>query len=304
MKYPLEQLSDLDFEDFVALICTRILGKGTSVFSVGRDGGRDASFEGCANCFPSEKAPWQGKIIIQAKHTTSLNSSCSDSAFKSILKKNIIPSINKLKDNNEIDYYLLFTNRKVSGVLAPEIEKNIEKETGVINRLIALETINLYLEQYPSLIKEANLNRLLFPLDFDESDIKEIVDSFDKVFVKKNIESGDIPVRDILKKNKINNLTEEYFHGVIVKNMVYFNQIDDFLQDPMNAESLNKYENTIEDINAQIILRRADFDTFDNVIEYIYKFVMLNNAALKPKRRLVRLFLQYMYYLCDIGKIK
>ena len=36
MKYPLEDLaSDKEFEDLVALICERILGMGTIVFSIG-----------------------------------------------------------------------------------------------------------------------------------------------------------------------------------------------------------------------------------------------------------------------------
>lgn len=304
MKYPFEQLDPIAFENLVALICTKILGIGTSVFCIGKDGGRDASFEGTANFFPSEVEPWIGKIVIQAKHTTLLNASCSDNAFSSIIKNNIIPSVQKLRNKKEVDYYLLFTNRKLSGISAPKIEAKIKDETGVINRLIGLETIELYLKQFPSLIKEANLNKLLLPLDFDESDIKEIVNSFDKVFVKKNNSLTDIPKRDIKNKNKINKLTEDYFQGAVIKNLVYFNQIERFLQDPINDEYLNKYENTIEDINTQIILHRADFDTFDRVIEYIYKYVMLNNNELKSKRRLVRLFLQYMYYICDIGKIK
>ncbi|MCD6394467.1 MAG: hypothetical protein J7M40_13290, partial [Planctomycetes bacterium] len=57
-KYPLYNLNDKDFEDLSSLICERILGTGTIVFSTGKDGGRDAKFTGKANKFPSEAAPW------------------------------------------------------------------------------------------------------------------------------------------------------------------------------------------------------------------------------------------------------
>jgi hypothetical protein len=67
MNYPLENLTDTEFEELVALICERILGMGTIVFSEGKDGGKDAKFKGKANKFPSESEPWNGKIVIQAK---------------------------------------------------------------------------------------------------------------------------------------------------------------------------------------------------------------------------------------------
>ncbi len=44
IKYPLHYLDDKEFENLVALICEKILGTGTIVFSDGKDGGRDALF--------------------------------------------------------------------------------------------------------------------------------------------------------------------------------------------------------------------------------------------------------------------
>jgi len=115
MKYPLENLADdKEFKDLVALICEQILGIGTIVFSPGKDGGKDAKFIGKANKFPSETSLWEGKIIIQAKHTERPNASCSELGFKRILKNEVIPAIKRLLSNNEIDYYLIFTNRKLS----------------------------------------------------------------------------------------------------------------------------------------------------------------------------------------------
>ena len=252
MKYPLENLTDTEFENLVALICSEILGIGTVIFTDGKDGGRDAKFYGKVNDFPSKSNPWDGKIVIQAKHTDKINASCSDSPFQTILKNSVIPAINKLKTDNKIEYYLLFTNRKLSGIQDAKIEDVFEDKIGIENRLIGLETIELWLKKYPSIAKALNLNKLLLPLSFDENDLKEIINSFSKIDKKKG-DLPKIPKRDIEKKNELNNLSKEYFSNVIKKNLIYLDQIRDFLMDPINWEYLNKYENTIDDINEEII---------------------------------------------------
>ena len=301
MKYPLENLTDTEFETLVALICSDVLGTGTVVFSVGKDGGKDARFNGKANNFPSKSDPWNGKIIIQVKHTQRPDASCSDSDFQSILKKSVIPAINNLKEKNEIDYYLLFTNRKLSGIQDGKIEDVFGDKTDIENRLIGLETIELWLKHYPFIAKTLNLNKLLLPLSFDENDLRIIVNSFNKL---DNI-NGDLSKipenRDIENKNKLNVLSKEYFDNVIKRNLIYFEQISDFLKDSINKEYLDKYENTIDDINAKIIVHRSDFEKFEMILEFLYDFIIENNTELKNKRRLVRLFLHYMYYNCDIG---
>ncbi|WP_158840885.1 ABC-three component system protein [Polaribacter sp. L3A8] len=301
MKYPLEYLTDSDFEILVALICSEILGIGTIVFSEGKDGGRDAEFNGTANNYPSKIEPWRGKIIIQAKHTQRNNASCSESDFQSILKKSVIPAIQKLKKKDEIDYYLLFTNRKLSGGQHPKIEDLFDTKTGIENRVIGLEQIDLWINSYPLIVKKMNLNKLLLPLNFDENDLRLIVNSFSKLDKKKG-ELSKIPEnRDIENKNKLNALSKEYFDNVIKKNLIYFGQIRAFLTDSINKEYLDKYENTIDDINAKITVHRTDFEKFEMILEFLYDFIVENNTELKNKRRLVRLFLHYMYYNCDIG---
>ena len=301
MKYPLENSTDTEFEILVALICSEILGTGTIVFSDGKDGGRDAEFKGTANNFPSNSKPWNGKIIIQAKHTHRNNASCSESDFQSILKTSIIPAIQKLKKKKEIDYYLLFTNRKLSGVQHPKIEDIFDTKTGIENRVIGLEQIELWINLHSSIIKKTNLNKLLLPLSFDENDLRLIVNSFSKLDKKKG-ELSKIPEnRDIENKNKLNALSKEYFDNIIKKNLIYFGQIRTFLTDSINKEYLDQYENTIDDINAKVIVNRTDFEKFEMILEFLYDFIVENNTELKNKRRLVRLFLHYMYYNCDIG---
>lgn len=301
MNYPLEYLTDIDFEDLVALICQKILGMGTVIFSVGKDGGKDAKFIGKANKFPSETNPWEGKIIIEAKHTNRSNASCSDSDFNRLIKNDILPKIEKLFKANKIDFYLLFTNRKLSGIQDAKIEDIFSESVPVENRLIAFETIQLWLREYPEIAKILNLNKLLLPLDFKEDDLKEIIISFSKLNIKKS-NISKIPKRDIEKKNELNRLSKDYFDNVLKKNINYFGQIEDFLQDPINEYFYNKYQNTINDINEEITIHRDEYNKFEEILNHLYKFVLEKSPGLKDKRRLIRLFLHYMYYNCDIGK--
>lgn len=302
MKYPLENLTDTEFENLVALICQEILGTGTVVFSTGKDGGRDAKFYGCANNFPSKTAPWNGKIVIQAKHTQKPNSSCSDSGFQSILKKSVLPAIDQLRSDNKLEFYLLFTNRKLSGIQDAKIEDIFDAITNIPNRVLGLEIIDLWLNRYPHIAKSLNLNKLLLPLNFNENDLKEIVNTFNELLNTGQKVIPTIPEnRDIEHKNALNNVSKDYFNSVIKKNLIYFDQIRDFLTDEINSEYLNKYENTIDDINEEIIIHRDEFEKFDEIINYLYKFIVENNPELSRNRRLVRVFLHYMYYNCDIG---
>ena len=301
MKYPLENLTDTEFEDLVALICDQVLGMGTMVFSLGKDGGKDAKFYGKANNYPSKTEPWNGKIIIQAKHTQRYGASCSDGDFKRIIKIEVIPVISKLIKDNEIDFYLLFTNRKLSGIEDKKIE-DIFGKTNIENRLIGLERIQLWLKEYSNIAKILKLNRLLLPLDFNENDLKKIILSFSKISLKKS-NLFEIPQsRNIEKKNDINKLSKDYFNYVIKKNLTYFSQVKEFLENPINEDHLTKYQNTIDDINEEIFIYRDDYDKFEELINYLYKRILSNAPDLDNKRSLIRLFLHYMYYNCDIGK--
>lgn len=86
--------------------------QGRLSLSEGKDGGRDAKFTGMANEFPSRSKPWEGKFVIQAKHTMKPFASCSDSDFQSILRDEVRDKLIPLKEAGKVDYYLLFANRR------------------------------------------------------------------------------------------------------------------------------------------------------------------------------------------------
>jgi CII-binding regulator of phage lambda lysogenization HflD len=305
MNYPLHELSWQEFEKVVISICEEILGTGTINFSDGKDGGRDAKFTGTANNFPSKISPWKGKFIIQAKHTTRQNASCSDSDFKGIILSEI-ENIIALSKAGKVDNYLLFTNRKLTGAEDPKIEDLILRETNVKNnQIIGVEKIQKWLNDYPTISKKHNLNKLLMPLEFYEEDLRELIIAFSKTdFDKEKIQeiqrnNEKIPIES---KNELNNMGNNYFNNVFQKSFNDFNNIKNFLQDPKNREFLNMYNNTISDIQSKILINKNQYYFFEEAIDYLYDYIFNKNKSyLKNDRRLIRVFLHYMYFSCDIG---
>lgn len=303
IKYPLNYQNEDDFENLVTLICKKILGEGVIPFTKGRDGGKDGRFTGTANCFPSENDPWKGNIIIQAKHTEKIQASCSDSDFNKIIGDEI-DKIKKLKSKGEVDYYLLFTNRKLTGGADSIIVKRIKDETGIENNLIAEEKIQQYLIQFPDVVKMAGLNKLLMPLEFDDSDIRDVVLAIKDALKAKDVRPIiDFSKPELTKKNELNNLSEDYFSNVIQSEFADFSRIESFLSDPINEEVKEGYEDAISDLNAKITIHRDKYGGFEEIIDDVYdKVIGQSGDSLKGNKRLVRTLLHYMYCKCDIGK--
>lgn len=305
-NFPLYDLNYQEFEKLVVLICGKILGTGIINFSTGPDGGRDGKFTGKAQNFPSKTSPWQGKFIIQAKHTEKPNARCSDYDFKKILKEEVNQRLKKLIEDKELDYYLLFTNRRLSGITDAKITDSIESNLDIENCLIGDEKIQLWLKEYPEISKVLDLNKLFIPFEFYEKDLKEIVIKFSemKEDLGKTLKRKQDQLKYIDKtvKNELNNLSKEYFEFIKRNSLAYFHKIEAFLKDPVNKKYKTFYNNTVSDLNETVIVRRDEYHEFDEVLKEIYDYVMTHNSAeLKDNRKLVRIFLHYMYWHCDIG---
>ncbi len=305
-KFPLHYLDDKEFENLATLICRKILGEAVIPFAQGTDGGRDGRFHGKANCFPSESEPWNGKIVIEAKHTSKESASCSDKDFQILLKKDILPKIERLKSNGKIDFYLLFSNRKLTGKQDEKIENLIDDNTDIPNVIIANEKIQQWLQSYPDIVKEAKLQDLLKPLQFDESDLKFLIEEFHKSLPKGvKIKSSDsFNYLSLDKKNELNQLSKQYFDDVIKRHFSHFEAIKSFLSDPINKHLKEIYQDTVDELNAKISVKRDEYSVFEGLLEELYDYVIANNTEFlhSGRKRLVRVFLNYMYCNCDIGK--
>lgn len=309
-RYRLDLLSEDRFESLAVRICRDILGNGVTGFAKGRDAGRDGRFEGTAQSYPSESAPWSGKFIIQAKHTTNTEASCSDGDFfgnKTSIIAEEIEKIKKLKTSGEIDNYLCFTNRKLTGGKEAEIRNEIISKTKIDNvAILGIEYIEGKLSR--QIIKEFNLKRNVIPFEFYEKDIQEVVILFGqesrKLDSKKPLKDEDFYRPSIEIKNRLNNLSEDYFKNIIQdESLKYFKQIDDFLKDPINNQYAKSYERTAFELKQKIEINRDDFEKFENAFEYVYLYIFdEERREIIEHRNLIYVFLHFMYYFCDIGR--
>jgi len=299
-------LNPYEFEDLVTLICRDILGIGTLNFSEGKDGGRDGKFNGTAQKFPSTTDPWRGKFIIQSKREHNPLASCSDLTFKRKLNKEL-EKIKKLKEKGEIDYYLLFTTRKLPANSEQELIDYIIKQTGIKDaRILAREWIDNTLRNNPNIILTLGFNKYSEPLRIFPDNIKKVILAFikNKDAIKRATEapySYEFEF-DINEKNELNKLSEEYFKQIKDKSQSYFYQIKNFLENPVNLTYQNNYYNIVEEIDNKVLARRDEFAKFEEIFEILYDCLYVACPELQEDSRLIYVFLHFMYCNCDIGK--
>jgi hypothetical protein len=309
MKYDYHDLYDLQFEQLVTAICSKLLGVGIQEFTKGRDGGRDALFNGRANCFPSESKPWEGKIVVQAKHTEGINCKFSDDDFfknKSSIINKEIPRIKRLLEQQELNFYILFSNRKLPAEANTKIIKHISEEINLAEEkisLIGIESIERYLKFYPDVENVANINPRVFPLRVSPDELTEIILAFNRhQDIFKQVTEKEIKKRTFFKdKNTLNGLSEEYAK-VVQKYIKDFSPIATFLADTENEKYLKMYQNSIEEFNLEIIAHREDYSNFDRILNHLYDLLIMRDSDLKKHKKLTRTMLFYMYWNCDIGK--
>lgn len=312
MDYRLENLSEDDFEQLVNVLCQKVLGTGTVAFTKGRDGGRDGRFSGTANNYPSSSNPWSGKFIIQAKHTTDYQASCSDNPFfgnKTSIINGEIANIKALTENGEVDNYLIFTNRKETESREKAVQY-IKAETDLANvDIIGKDTIHSWLRQYDDIAKTFKLGLYALPLVITEFDIKDAILAFSESIstirkIEVLIEEDAITNISKIRKNEVNRLSIEYYENQIRrKSQQYFEDIDVFLSDFKNQEYAKIYYNFGEELSNKIEIKRDTFDKFEEIFMYLYDMVFeANQIDLKQDRRLIWIFLHHLYFNCHIGR--
>lgn len=303
-SYPLHDLADDEFEDLTCRICHRTLGTGTISFTAGKDGGRDARFTGTAQAFPSTASPATGKFIIQAKHTSNPSASCSHAEFTRIVNEEV-PKITTLVANGELEYYLLFTNRRLTPPAENQFKTTVLAIKGVKDTwLIATDNIRRYLDETPQIWTSMGFPRNEAPFRFQPGDLNNVITAFHAV-----VQDGTSPFHsaqnftfvDKKTKNIINRLTDEYYEYMKRESLPHFNRIKTFLEGPRNTDIKNLYHDAADELKQKIITYRKEFTTFDEVLTYVYDLIIKNNPELQGKKQLVRLFLHYMYFDCDIG---
>jgi hypothetical protein len=307
MKYAYHDLYHLQFEKLVVAICHFLLGPGVQEFCDGKDGGRDARFNGTANSFPSAAAPLVGKIIIQAKHTIGIADHFSDPSFSGSSVSSVLsiemPKIKQLKKNNELDHYILFSNRKLSAGTEATIRKRIGVEADITSsHIVGVEGMDRYLKAYPKAAEMADIDPIDSPLRVSPDGLAKIVLAMGKLIAPSNRTEIDDFVRTAFEaKNFANGLSQEYAQA-IEGFLKYFDQIEAFLAHPENAELLTIYEEVIDEFRTKIVAARRDYVSFDKVLNYLLEQLFDRDPDLSSNRKMTRAVLYCMYWRCDIGK--
>lgn len=311
MRFAYEDLSEDQFESFIVVLCSHLFGKSVQPFAKGADGGRDGKFVGIAEEFPSKACPWRGITIIQAKHTNGFNRNFADSDFYSKTSQkttigNEIERIKKLRSLHKLDNYILFSNRKLTGITEEEIRSYISEECDIPYKSVALcgiESIEYFIKLFPEIIKEANLDPIDSPLLVNSDDLSEVVQALSKQFSGLKTKEFSPPTirTEYAQKNILNNMTPEYAEELKRRYLRDTKQIQDFLAAPENYELQKKYESTVEEFQLSIIAKRKNYQTFDNVMHYLTDLLIQRDIILRRNKRLTRSILFYMYWNCDIG---
>lgn len=315
MKFAYEDLSDDQFEVLVVLLCQRLLGIAVQGFAKGPDGGRDAKFVGTAELYPSKAAPWVGTVVVQAKHTNGINRSFSEADFYSTTGNNTVigkevPRIKKLRDAKQLDHYMLFSNRRLTGNTETQIRDHIADQCDLPVAsiyLCGLEQLELWLKRFPDVAQEAKLDAVDSPLTVSPDDLAEVVQALARQKDGLTALLDDPPTVRVTyeEKNALNNMTEAYAKAQRRKYLKETVQIHTFLAAPENIELLRMYESVVDEFQLKIIAKRKDYQTFDDVMEYLVDLLFSRDPVLRQHahKRLTRAVLFYMYWNCDIGEV-
>lgn len=309
-RYAYEYLTESEFEELIVAVCQNVLGIAAHAFATGRDGGRDSSFSGTASNYPNAEHPWSGNFVIQAKHVNNPTESCSDNTFfanKSSLLKSEVAKIKERMKTEQVDSYIIFTNRKLTGGILPQLSKYMESELGISNVAVhGAEDLDTFVRRFPGLIRRFGLMRNVLPDVFYETDIREVIVLFGKnsnwMSAEPLADQSGFDYIDKERKNVLNRVDDTYFADIKDNSLKYFKDIETFIKDPKNAEYRQMYINTVSDLRGYI-LRNIDKYTFLELLESIIKHIVGNDSGrdIFKVRALVRVFVHFMYWECDLG---
>lgn len=138
----------------------------------------------------------------------------------------------------------------------------------------------------------------------DISDVIIMIESCKEniIFDDDNIPS--LEIIDIEEKNRINNLSDQYFKMMIDRYEPTLNQIDSFLTNPLYSQFAIIYRTIALDLNMQVIAFRNQYELFDQVLETLVTAILEKKEDLNRCTHLVRSLLLYMYRNCDLGEIE
>lgn len=158
--YNLAGLSTDSFEHLIQALFLKVVGPGGIVFGSGPDGAREATFEGEMD-YPSQTAPWDGYLVVQAKFLEhSFDSTKKNGQW---LLDRLKEELAKFKDSKRSlrkpDYYILCSNVRLTSVWQSGTKDQIYaefKKAGITlkdYRIWDYDQINRFLDDAPEIAR-------------------------------------------------------------------------------------------------------------------------------------------------------
>lgn len=309
-RYRYDELTPSAFEDLIVDVCNELLGNGTTGFASGPDGGRDAKFEGTANGFPSQYAPWSGITIVQAKHTDKVEASYSDGDFlsnKNSTLNNELPRIKNLHDKGELDHYIIFSNRKMTGGAEQKIKNEISEYCQLSTADIAIygtEKLDSSLRKHKDIAERHGLDLLASPLRVTRDSLANVIGAMHDALNTTGNNSYNAPTKrtTLRDKNEVNGIPEEEIEPLRKKYLKDVREIDEFLANPINRDLLAEYNEAVDELNDRLPSLLSTYGSFMKAWHGIYDILTNHDEVLRKNSRLVRAVQFYMYWSCDFGE--
>lgn len=311
MAFLFEDLDDSQFERLVVQCMRKLFGPGVQGFAAGADGGRDARFQGTAVAFPSPASPWIGLTVGQAKHTAAVNAHFGESDFSSDAGSSVlsqeIERLKKLKEDGELDHYILFSNRRLGGIAGPKLEARVAEEVGLDKadvHFAGVERLSELLSEHSDILRLARIDPIDGPLLPSSQDLAEVILAIAQELEPAKAERRPVARVSYNEKNELNSMSDGFAADLSRRYLGFTKRIEDFLAAPENAAILERYEATVEDFQLKIVAKRKDYQSFDDVFNYLVDILVKRDPLLQGhgRARLVRAMLFYMYWHCDIGE--
>ena len=169
---------------------------------------------------------------------------------------------------------------------------------------VGLERLNELLVEYPDIIRLAKIDPIDGPLLPSSQDLADVILAIAQELEPATSEPSPTARVSFSEKNELNTMSKEFAEELSRRYLGYTKRIDAFLAAPENTEILARYEATVEDFQLKIIAKRASYQSFDDVFNYLVDTLVKRDPLLagRGRARLVRVMLFYMYWHCDIGQ--
>jgi hypothetical protein len=225
-----------------------------------------------------------------------------------VLSKEIL-RIQKLRDEKEVDNYLLCSNRRLGATAGRDITKRVATECAVPESQVFLAGIEYFddaLARNPNLFAAAEIHPFESPMLVSSADLAEVILAISTAIDSDSILDGQsrpAPRVSYEVKNKANRMSPE-FADQLKRNYLYISaQIGTFLADPGNSEITKRYDGAVEEFQLVILAETSSEMSFDVRFNNFVNLLLKRDVVLARNTRLTRAMLFYMYWHCDIGRI-